>query len=151
MRASPPIEVVLRRFGVWRGFVLALVVTTGGVVAAWILLGDGRVDPTVSVAVVAVALAAAVFALPIARPPVVALRWNGSCWQLGNHAPYAGEPVDGDVSVAIDLGRWMLLRFVAEGRRGRVTWLPVQRRGLEAGWHGLRCALYSPRPAPATP
>jgi len=27
-----------------------------------------------------------------------------------------------------------------------VTWLPVQRRGLQAHWHALRCAVYSPRP-----
>jgi hypothetical protein len=40
----------------------------------------------------------------------------------------------------------MLLRFTPDAP-ARMTWLPVQRRGLEAQWHALRCAVYSPRPA----
>jgi hypothetical protein len=51
----------------------------------------------------------------------------------------------GNVAVVIDLGPWMLLRFTADAPP-RTTWLPVQRRGLEAQWHALRCAVYSPRP-----
>ena len=43
----------------------------------------------------------------------------------------------------------MLLQFRAHDRSHspRMIWLPVQRRGLEPQWHGLRCAVYSPRPA----
>ena len=44
------------------------------------------------------------------------------------------------------------------GRAARATrWLPVQRRGLEAHWHALRCAVYCARrprrtaPAPTQP
>jgi hypothetical protein len=56
--------------------------------------------------------------------------------------------------VAIDLGGWLLLRFYAEPvrraagdamRRGRTpAWIAVQRRGLEADWHAIRCTVYSP-------
>jgi hypothetical protein len=55
----------------------------------------------------------------------------------------------GELQVAIDLGAWMLLHFVPDvGHRAcSVSWLPVQRRGLESQWHALRCAVYSPRPA----
>ena len=33
----------------------------------------------------------------------------------------------------------------------RVTWLPVQRRGLESQWHALRCAVYSARSSTGHP
>jgi hypothetical protein len=52
-------------------------------------------------------------------------------------------------AVAIDLGSFLLLRFLPEGRSGpgAVRWIPVGRRGLEREWHAFRCAVYSPRPA----
>lgn len=75
------------------------------------------------------------------------LAWDGSGWQLRGD----GEPAAswrGEVAVMIDLGDALLLRFVpAEG--APALWLPLQRGDLPAGWHPLRCALYSPRPAPA--
>jgi len=77
------------------------------------------------------------------------LRWDGQGWTLGPAAPAGNEPWPGDVTVCIDLGNWMLLRFRhrSSGRLPKVTWLPVQRRGQPAQWHALRCALYSTRPA----
>jgi hypothetical protein len=59
------------------------------------------------------------------------------------------EPFAGGIDVCLDFSAWMLLRFehdVTVGR-ARVSWLPVQRSGLEAHWHALRCAVYSSRPA----
>jgi hypothetical protein len=60
------------------------------------------------------------------------------------------EPVQGELRVLIDLGIWMLLRFVpaAGDHSARTAWLPVQRSGLQDAWHALRCAVYSPRLAP---
>jgi hypothetical protein len=55
--------------------------------------------------------------------------------------------------VALDVGAWMLLKFRADeappaaGRR----WIPVHRRSAGVHWHALRCAVYSPRPAPGEP
>jgi hypothetical protein len=51
------------------------------------------------------------------------------------------------VAVAIDLGGWMLLRFVPGAGGGRARWIALQRHGLEPQWHALRCAVYAPRPA----
>ena len=59
----------------------------------------------------------------------------------------AGVRRTGTLEVAMDLGGLLLLRLVGQ-RRTRV-WLPVQRRGLESQWHGLRCAVYSPPPLAA--
>jgi hypothetical protein len=56
----------------------------------------------------------------------------------------------GDARVALDLGGWMLLRFIVDGSPGRrPIWLAVGRGSATGGaWHALRCALYAPRAAP---
>ena len=92
--------------------------------------------PLVAATVVAV-LAMAALVRSLLRTPARSLRWDGQAWHL--------DAVPGDVAVVIDLGPWMLLRF-ASTDFARVTWLPVQRRGIDAQWHALRCAVYSPRP-----
>ena len=84
------------------------------------------------------ALAVSACAVSLWHVPAQSLRWDGRAWQL--------DAAAGELSVAIDLGPWMLLRFKPE-RRARASWLPVQRAGLETQWHALRCAVYSPRPA----
>ena len=149
MRASPPIEVVLNRFGWWRGAVIVLALAAVSVLVAWIV-SSRELQPTA--VILAAGLAGLAFvggALSIAGVQPARLRWDGRSWQM-NGADAAHEPHAGSLQVAIDLGIWMLLRFVAdaphEGRR--VVWLPVQRRGLEAQWHALRCAVHSPPPVP---
>jgi hypothetical protein len=49
-------------------------------------------------------------------------------------------------AAALDLGSSLLLTLprAAAPRRPSRRGLPVQRRGLEAGWHALRCAVYAP-------
>jgi hypothetical protein len=76
------------------------------------------------------------------------LRWDGQGWTLEPAASAGNEPWPGEVTVCIDLGTWLLLRFRhrSTGRWPKVTWLPAQRRGQPAQWHALRCALYSTRP-----
>jgi hypothetical protein len=143
MRASPPCQVSLRRVGAWRAAVCALVLLAGAAVLGW---AGSRETPVAALRWGAAALSL----LPILglgaslwRMPVRSLRWDGRGWQL--------DAIAGELSVAVDLGPWMLLVFTpavpAGARAGRVSWLPFQRRGLEAQWHALRCAVYSPRPA----
>ena len=148
MRAAPACQVSLRRFGVWRGAVLALASLGVLVIAVWLLTRESA--PT-SLTLIAAGFAAALLVatgVALAKTPAVDLRWDGRTWYLGQPVH---EPVAGDLSVAIDLGPWLLLRFspAAPEARPRVVWLPVQRRGLEAQWHALRCAVYSPRPSAA--
>ncbi len=80
------------------------------------------------------------------RREVLSLRWNRGLWFL---APNGGKEVEGDVTVLVDVGPWMLLRFRAS-RTGFARWLSAHRAGAPGQWHALRCAVYSPRPA-ATP
>jgi hypothetical protein len=139
MRASPACQVSLQRFGAWRMAVCSLALAGVAAMTGWLL---GRA-PTVSVGWMMLAAAVAMTMLALAmslwRVPAQSLCWDGQAWQL--------DAIPGGLSVAIDLGPWMLLRFTPEAG-GRARWLPVQRRGLEAQWHALRCAVYAPR-APA--
>ncbi len=84
------------------------------------------------------------------RNAPLSLRWDSQRWHLGPLASAGDEPWPGSLAVALDLGPWLLLRFEHEAdlRRRRITWLPVQRRGLEAEWHALRCAVYCARSDP---
>jgi hypothetical protein len=145
MRASPPIEVRLHHDAQWRGFVLAVLASSCAAVATWVFTAEA--GAALKAAVAFALLIASVAAFPLALRSDRRLRW-----QLMDSGREWDRAQDGDVGVAVDLGSWMLLRFTASGvGPSVVTWLPVQRRGLEAGWHGLRCALYASRPLPPTP
>jgi hypothetical protein len=153
MRAPPPIVVTSSRFGCWRGALGALAVGAGAVTATWIVASAGQRPAALLLAVALLALVllgAAMLGLRI-RP--FELRWDGARWWCACGAPRAAEPRSGEVQVALDLGSWLLLRFVDEApaQRRRTSWLPLQRRGLEAHWHALRCAVHAPRPAPQAP
>ena len=149
MRASPAIHVSVSRFGLWRGAIGALAMAAVGTIVLWLF---GRDPPAAAStqAIVGVALCAVIgLAISLARVPHVGLRWDGQAWHLSGTGNSTAE-TPGEVTVAIDLGAWMLLRFKPAAHTGflQARWLPVQRRGLEGPWHGLRCALYSPRPKP---
>ena len=141
MRASPACQVSLRRFGVWRAAVAALTLMAVLAMAAWIAQSPAPISTTLMTSAVLASVACAALAASLWRTPQASLRWDGRLWHL--------DATPGALHVMIDLGPWMLLRFTPEGG-GRARWLPVQRAGLEAQWHALRCAVYSPaqRPPP---
>jgi hypothetical protein len=74
------------------------------------------------------------------------LHWDGGQWWYAPNTN-ANSELNGDLSVMIDLGDWMLLRFdPASSWRGRGrVWLPVNSRALGAAAHGLRLAAYGRR------
>ena len=148
MRAAPACQFSLPRFGAWRGAVLVLVALDVATAVAWLITREAPLPWTALIAVAVAALACAAVGAALARAPSVDLRWDGRVWHLG---PASGEALSGELEAAIDLGPWMLLRFSPAPPLGsnRSVWLPVQRRGLEGQWHALRCAVYSPRHAPA--
>ncbi len=141
MRAPPTIEVTLQRFGCWHAALLTLALGTAAVVVAW-LVAVGAQQPWGLRWAVGLGSAGVLgSALAALRIGPFALRWDGAQWWL---AKMGLEPVAGELHVAIDLGNWMLLRFVPEGSTGRqLSWLPVQRPGLEVPWHALRCAVHA--------
>ena len=148
MRAAPPFQVCVERFGVWRAAVIALLAVSATVAVAWLVTRHASTPFGWQVAIGGVSLLLVAGGAGLLRISPFCLRWDGQAWQLGPAAPAGDEPCRGSLAVALDLGAWMLLRFEPEGgsNRRRVRWLPVQRRGLEAHWHALRCAVYCSRP-----
>ncbi len=149
MRAIAACQFTLSRFEAWRRTV---VVFTGGVLLAllfWFTSQPVALHWTVAAGIGLVALAALGLGASLLRAEAVSLRWDGHDWHFGSARAAGHEPQMGVLSVSVDLGSWMLLRFRPHGpgRWPRATWLPVQRSGLEPQWHTLRCAVYSPRPA----
>lgn len=151
MRDSVFFEVRLRRFDVWRAAVYGVAAVAIAAVAAWAAAmvdsqsGSGRA--LVVAFASALALATVAVALSLARVEGGVLACRDGVWTF---APDLGLARAGRLEVAIDLGAFLLLRL-GDRPRGSV-WLPAQRRGLEAEWHALRCAVYSPpRVAPGSP
>jgi len=149
MRAFAASQFTLTRFGIWRWAVFCLGVLVAVVVGAWLVTQPARwqTSPLLSAGVVMGLMVWLLAAQPRTTP--ISLRWDTQHWHLGPASSVGHEPWVGELHVRIDLGAWMLLRFVPDpGVLGcSVNWLPVQRRGLEPHWHALRCAVYSPRPA----
>ena len=150
MRASPAFRIRIARYGVWRAAVGTLLAVTFVVQSAWLAGYAGQAPLAAWVMLAALDLVLLAAAAGALRQPPVDLRWDTQRWLVGPGSDATG-PSPGNLTIALDLGVWMLLRFDHDasprGRR-RTTWLPVQRRGLEAHWHALRCAVYCARPAP---
>ena len=150
MRESVFFELRLRRFGVWQ--VAVAVVGTAALSAtaawAWATWDSQPASGQALVAAIAVGLSLATLGLALALGRVEAglLTCRDGVWAFTTDK---GGRRSGALEVAIDLGAFLLLR-IADGRRTR-AWLPIQRRGLEADWHALRCAVYSPPPHAAAP
>ena len=149
MRESPPFEVRLQRFDVWRAAVAIVALLAVAAVSAWawstvaVRAGESVLWVLAAAALLAAATIAA--AVSLARVPGGILACRDGRWSF---APQSKPAVVGTLTVALDWGGFFLLRI--DGGRDRF-WLPVQRRGLERDWHSLRCALYSPPRLAATP
>jgi hypothetical protein len=149
MRAAPAFQVTLRHFGVWRISIGALAAGGLACLGAWAMSRDLPIGWLLGATLMASVVAVVGLAVSLCRVLPVSLRWDGLCWHLGQPDAISDDARPGDLRSIIDLGPWMLLRFTAAD--SPPTWLPVQRRGLEAQWHALRCSVYSPRPSPAEP
>ena len=143
MRETLSFEVRPDRFSVWRSGVAVVAFAALAAVSAWAWSmastrdGDGVVS-AIGIALV-LALATIAAALSLGRVPSGVLACRDGRWTF---AADSGPTVAGRLTVALDWGAFFLLRI--DGGAGLRLWLPVQRRGLERDWHGLRCALYSP-------
>jgi hypothetical protein len=137
--AAPPVRVSLGRGWAWPAFVGACVGAAAANAAAWCLLA-GEIEPALPLALLCGLCAASIAAWQTHRSHGTGeLRWDGASWQW--------QGSDGDAHVAIDLGRWMLLRF--EPSDGARQWLAASRGRTDGPWPALRAALYSRRPSDA--
>ena len=141
---------IVRRFGAWR-FVVAFIVCVAGVALGTWAVRAAATHPLAFIGSLLVfGLCATLLARQVFRLQAVSLRWYTQRWHLGPAGMAGHEPVSGQVAIALDLGGWMLLRFLPEAGlpRRRGVWLPVQRRGHEAAWPALRSTVYCARPVP---
>jgi hypothetical protein len=153
MRASPAFQVNLQQFVLWRAAVAVLSLMGLACTLAWCASGTTPRPFFVWASAISVALLLTWGAIREVRSTPHSLRWDTLNWRLGPLDSVSEEPFAGRLTVVMDLGSWMLLRFVQTApvvrRYGLRTQscLAVQRRGLEPQWHALRCAVYSSRPA----
>jgi hypothetical protein len=136
MHAPPPVRVTLGFDRAWSWGCATLGTAAAANIAAWIEPSPWVVLPA--------AVTGALMALTVVRVrrATGALAWDGQAWQW---EPAGAEALPGAVAVAIDLDRWMLLRFTPE--RGARRWLPLARAAHAPSWSPLRAALFSARPA----
>lgn len=147
MQAAPVVQLTIRRFGAWNGFLILISTSVLCACGFWLVLRPADLSGWERWLVGGSLLAALLsFCASIRRHPV-GLRWDRQGWYLMEMSRDSDEIGPVQVQVMIDLGGWMLLKFTSDApREGRCArWLPVQRHGLEARWHALRCAVYSPR------
>lgn len=162
MHAAPPFQIAVRHFGIWRSAVAATAALDLVTIAAWFFQRAGSFDTAPSdlapsglalgavlraVLAATAGLASMVIAASLIRIPPSTLRWDGQVWRLASAEALPAEGPTGTLTVAIDLGRWLLLRFAPDGPNpAPVRWLPVQRFGIESQWHALRCSVFGARP-----
>ena len=148
MHASPPFQMIVRHFGIWRAGVTLLVALAATVVAVWALQALDRYLVWVVVACALLAVSSSMLLAHAWRLRAMTLRWDSQRWQLfAGDAGGREQAPSGSMMVAIDLGAWMLLHFKPDEASMLQcgTWLPVQQRGHQADWHALRCTVYCAR------
>ncbi len=153
MQAAPAVQVSVQRFGAWNRFLIVLGVAATVACSAWFMARSDDLPVWSGGLVVAALLIALCGAgLSVRRHPVT-LRWDTQRWYLTEMNDGSAETGPAQVRVTIDAGAWLLLKFTPDGRSNplSVRWVPVQRRAIEAQWHALRCAVYSPRAEGALP
>lgn len=149
MRASPSCDIDLGRAPRWRLAVAVLAATSLACIVAWGFQAPATVSGAAWLALLGVGSIVVALAATLAWPVSGRLAWDGACWRLtaGRSGRAGPQTATGELTVATDLGFFMLLRFVADrDSGGGVRWLAVERRGREHHWHALRCAVYSPPP-----
>ena len=150
MRSAPPLQLSVNRCELWHAMTLLLAVSGCAAMLAWWWAQPVPAPGWASAMAAIGALLSLASLAGLWRKPASTLRWDRQRWLVTRDG--AAERA-GELAVAIDLGGWMLLRFVpASDEAGppwhrRVLWIALQRRGLETQWHALRCALYSARPS----
>jgi len=150
MRSAPPLQLAVNRYDLWRASAMLLAASASAAMIAWWCAQPVPTPRWVSATAVIGTLLSLACGAGLCRMQALTLRWDRQNWLVIRDG--AAEQA-GSLAVAIDLGGWMLLRFVPASTevgmpwRRRAVWVALQRRGLEAQWHALRCAVHSAQPA----
>lgn len=157
MRASPAFQIGLHHSVMWRCAVVALAVMAWACTLAWCASGTLSRGPATWLLANSAALLLVCGAMQSTRREALSLHWDTMTWRLGSITTAGEEPTAGQITVVMDFGFWMLLRFVQTDPALRhlgvrpQRCLAIQQFGLGPKWHALRCAVYSSRPAKLAP
>ena len=144
MHAAPPVRMKLAPDMAWRAFAVMGAAAAAANLAAWLAaLADVTSLAAIMITVPTCALGAAMAWRAVRQGGHGILNWDGADWSW---APDSKEPATGMLRVTIDLGAWMLLRFVPADTARRVTWLAASRRQAAGAWPQWRAALLARRP-----
>lgn len=148
MHAPLPFQMTVRHFGVWRAACAVLCTAAVGMTALWAHAAAAAFPAWLMLSVLVVVGASVALLLHAWRLQPTSLRWDGQLWHLGPAETAGHEPWAGRLEVSLDLGSWLLLRFVPEpgAASRRNVWLPVQRAAHDVHWHALRATVYCARP-----
>lgn len=160
MRAPPPVEYTSALGPAWRAAVSLLVGAAVAVPLAWaapyFASGWDCLQPAALLGALGQPLVQAALALWAAALAVAAfwlwqrasgtrgrlLRWDGQDWVLPADA--RGRPEQrGAAQLMLDMGPWMLVRFLPRAGAGSATWLPLTAGADRARWAALRGALWN--------
>jgi hypothetical protein len=164
MRAPPPVEYPSVPSRTWRSLLSLFVGASLASLVAWALPyvgaheAAGQLGAVFNMLADPVAEAALALAVGGVGGVVVwltwksggaserTLCWDGQDWVLAG-AALGGPDQRGDAALMLDLGPWMLVRFVpyaaATGGFGAGTWLPLTLARDRARWAALRGALWN--------
>jgi hypothetical protein len=137
MRTAPPVSVHCTGGAFWRGVQTLLPALATAAFGAWVAGHSQWSVGTTAAVVWLLSALVAVLAWRAAAPRVATLNWDGQEWTVDEMA--------GQLLVMMDLGPWLLLRWMP-AQRGRTRWLAVSASEAGAAWHGLRAALYAKLP-----
>ena len=152
MRAAPPARALSRSAGPWQAIQACLGVASAAVATYWAGAHLGLPGPGLMLASVVIAAGAGIVAGRWPADEPAWLAWDGVAWSL---QPQGGEALPGQPALMLDLGHWMLVRFVfvptTAGTRPTVRWLPLSRRDAGGAWPALRVAVHHHRTAAHPP
>jgi hypothetical protein len=140
MRTAPPVHMACGRDARWASVVTVLAATAAATSAWWLVRRMG-IPTAAGAAAAAAGLAVALFVADrFRRGTQRRLQWDGRTWLL--------DGVPGQVEVMIDLGGWMLVRFVTPSQApgpwaGRLQWLPINLGLGGSAPHLCRAALHA--------
>jgi hypothetical protein len=135
MRVAPPVQALSCSAGPWRTFQQALLALSVAVATGWAGAQLGAEGATLAGVSLTLGLLTSWWMGRRWLGPARRLAWDGAAWQL--------QPggLTGQVTLMIDLGDWMLVRFSPGAH-----WLPLSRRDAATDWQALRVALHAAPP-----
>jgi hypothetical protein len=139
MRAAPAVQATLGPDRAWAVFTRALAALALAGLAAWAATKSGAPGWVTVLAVAPAALLGWAVGRPLLAPAEGTLRWDGAAWTWQVRG--APQAQTGIATVMIDLGPWMLLRFVPAG--AAAVWLPLAQEPCGPAWRPLRAALHA--------